>query len=235
MARTYQTALVDELDPRRRGTMAEDADRVGPRIDNTGIAGGQAQTIDQPILSGPLVDAAPPATSSSTATPDYKKLGKYAGQMSAWSTSADNPSEKFARPWDQQSERYKLLTVLSNFDPTQGITPDVINALNAADIKGARFSGSGDKLNAMNLQGWKDFDKEGIGDVIQGFKTGKGQWVPWSPENTGGGGGAAPVHAGLISPLLTGSAGGNIQSALSRFGESPDLIQQLIARLQGTA
>jgi hypothetical protein len=169
--------------------------------------------------------------------PDYRKLGKYAGQMGAWSTDAANPSEKFGRGWDDMSERYKMLTVLSNFDPTKGLNQEgLIEALNAADINGAQFSAAGDdKLDARNLSKWRNFDgREGIGDIITGFKTGKGTWGGWSPEGGEGGPevqaempGGGPVAQNTTDPLT--------EKLNTMVPTDDDFFQQLMKQAQEAA
>lgn len=132
----------------------------------------------------PNAGEAPPMADAPT-LPDYTKRGKFG----TFNMGAD---DKYNRPWDQLSERYKMQTVLSNFDPNAGITPEVIDALNKANINGATFSGSGDKLDARNLSAWENYDgHEGIGDIIQGFKDPNNKnktWGAWLPESKGGGG-----------------------------------------------
>jgi hypothetical protein len=143
--------------------------------------------------------AAPVATEPTAAAPvDYTKRGKF-GTFNA------GAADKYDKPWEQLSERYKMQTVLSNFDPNAGITPEVIAALNAANINGATFSGSGDKLDARGLQNWENYDgHEGIGDIIERFKDPNNKnktWGAWAPESKGGGGGApAGMPNGMSGP-----------------------------------
>lgn len=230
MAQANKRALLNSF-----GIEEPDPAMVGASPTNTGVAGGKGGELESESSAAPAtVPIASPASAATdiAATPpatDYTKLGKYANQMGAWSTDAANPSEKFARPWDDRSERYKMMTVLSNFDPTQGITPDVINALNAANINGAQFSGSGDKLDARGLQNWRNYDgREGIGDVIKGLKSGNGTWQGWEPE--GGGGEPAAMGGGWIDAQLGGDPLAAIQQALSQYGNSANL-QALLAQL----
>jgi hypothetical protein len=166
-------------------------------------------------------EATMPQSPLAKSLPDFSKLGAFSNQMGAWSTDAANPSEKFARPWDERSERYKMLSVLSHFDPTKGLnfkneqlgmTP--IEALNQASINGAQFSAAGDdKLDARNLSAWRNYDgTEGIGDIIKGFKTGKGTWGGWGPESKG-----APAAAG--APLGVPSGINSLLPAI--LGQAP--------------
>ena len=158
---------------------------------------------------------------------DYTKPGKY--------TSTAYDAKKMMLPWEQMSEKYKIGTVLSNFDPSKGLTPDVIDALNNANIFGAKFSGAGDKLTVDNVAGYDRFGKGGTSDVNIGFKTGNGTWGAWTDPNLPGnqvpvGGGAATAAGGLLSgnpldviraeiaKLMGGNAKPNLQALLAQFG-----------------
>lgn len=168
---------------------------------------------------------------------DYKQLGKYADQMGVFSGN-----DKLNVPWDQRSERYKMLTVQSNFDPNAGITPEMIAALNAADINGAKFSGDRDKLSATGLNNWENYDgREGVGDIIQGFndpsRKGKLTWGAWAPE---GGGAPAPQgagHANAMASLLGGfgmpSYDGETGKGGSLGSNYSDLVMKYLAQQLG--
>lgn len=161
------------------------------------------------------------------AAPDFRKLGQFADRMGPWNAG----NEKFQRPWDQMSERYQILSVLSNFDPRKGITPEVVDALNKANIKGAKFSGSGDKLTVDNAGGWDRFGKGGTADVITGLKGGNGTWSPWSDPALEGQGGGAAAGGGSL-PAGHNVGGYALDSALS--GDPLAKIQQLIAQMSGS-
>ncbi len=247
MAMDYRASLVDQLDPMRKKAMPGDpigVESMGQRSDNTGVAGGMpppTSFVDSmPVTPpSPFVDSTPamPATPIATAsapqpaTPDYKTRGKYA----TFNAGAD---DKYNRPWDQLSERYKMQTVLSHFDPNQGITPEVIAALNAANINGAQFSGSKDKLDARNLSAWENYDgREGIGDIIEGFNDpnrAQKSWGAWGPEGPPAAAqGGTNMAGSLANPLLQGDSMGSINAALGKLAQPTDLIQRLIAQLQG--
>lgn len=195
--------------------------------------------IDPP--AAPVVDPAAPAK-------DYTKIGEYGGRLGAWTGNTD----KLGRDWDKKSERYKMLTVLSNFDPNAGLTPEVIAALNAANIHGAKFSGSKDKLNVENAGGWERFGKGGIGDIIQGFNDPNNktkQWGAWNDPNLEP---AAPAGSpvgpsqigglntnGAIDSIMGNSTYNTLQQRLQEIlgPQSTDpnaLMQQLLQRGQGT-
>jgi hypothetical protein len=217
--------LLDSL----RGPMGQTGSRPMPQIPSPhpsevsapGLQAPQdATAVDQPV------------------GPNYKQTGQYLGNRFK--------NEKSQRPWEDQSERYQIGTVLSNFDPKQGITADLIAALNGADIHGATFSGQGDKLTVNNTGGWDRFGTGGTDDIIGNFKSGQGEWAAWtSPEgqakqraiNAQRRGQLPPQAApqaqlGGINGMLQGNATGNIQQALSSIQE-PGMLQQLIAALGG--
>lgn len=217
-------ALVDALGGAPDAPLGMPGSAANP---NTGFAGGMdAPKLDQPIAAAP---AAP-----SPSKPDYTKTGQFAN-YGAYA------SEKMARPWDQMTEKYKIGTVLSHFDPRQGLTPEVIQALNDANIHGAKFSAAGaDKLNVENAGGWDRFGSGGIGDVIEGFKTGNGKWGAWAdpnlePEtNVEMPQDGRPSFAGsTISPMLQGNAQTGIHDALAQVGglAGSSRIQELIKAL----
>lgn len=171
---------------------------------------------------------------------DYKALGKYADRLGAWSGNTD----KLGRGWDDKSERYKMLTVMSHFDPNAGITPEMIAALNGADIHGAKFSGDRDKLTVDNAGGWARFGKGGTGDVIERFNdpnnTNK-QWGAWQVDDapaTGApqGGGLPMPNLGSIAPVLGGDMGtyNTLQDRLRQIlGGDAALNQQALLAQMG--
>lgn len=169
--------------------LAKRAAQMAP-MDNTGVAGGKDRGGFATEPSQSDTNTPPPT--------DYTKMGQFANRMGAW-----NGNEKFDRNWDDKSERYKMLTVMSHFDPNAGVTPELIAALNGANIYGAKFSGSGDKLTVDNAGGYDRFGTGGTGDVIAGFKdpnnTNK-QWGAWqvddNPQAAGGGPGGGGGYAG---------------------------------------
>jgi hypothetical protein len=184
-----------------------------------------------------------PLTPATPAAPDYTKLGKYSGQMGAWSEADPTKpgNEKFARPWDDRSERYQMMSVLSNFDPTKGITPEVLDALNKANIHGAKFSGQGDKLTVDNAGNWARFGKGGTGDIITGLKSGHGTWAPWSDPNLeeaqGAQGGGGPMSPPLQNGMIPGQGGDmsntDLTTSLNRGVPTDNtFFQQLLKQIQ---
>lgn len=201
----------------------------------------QSPPFADPMASAPVAAKAPELMPSAdagpaagpAAAPDYTKRGKFA----TFNAGAD---DKYNRPWDQLSERYKMQTILSNFDPSQGITPDVLKALNTTGggINGATFAGGADKLDAQNLQKWEGFDgRQGIGDIIKGFNdpamAGKHTWGAWQPDEAGPAAGPAGGVLGMTGQPQIGAidqlgdlAGGGIlqkiQQALAQYMKGND-------------
>lgn len=175
----------------------------------------------------PVQDATAPAKPAT----DYTKLGQY-------TSNAYDPN-KFNRPWDQMSEKYQIGTVLSNFDPRQGITPEVLSALNSANIRGAKFSGSGDKLHVDNAGGWERFGSGGTSDVVQGFRGGNGTWGAWAGEGGGMGpaqpapsmSGGMPQMGGGLNSLLQGNPTAGINAAIGQLAEPSAQLRALLEAL----
>ena len=173
---------------------------------------------------GPAPDAAdklpdPPKT-------DYTTLGSFANRLGAWTGN----TEKLNRSWDDKSERYKMLTVQSHFDPNAGITPEMIEALNAANIHGAKFSGSRDKLTVDNAGGWDRFGTGGTGDVIERFdpeNTNK-QWSPWAVDEPTGAGTQARGPAQQSAAGLQTSDAVNALTQDSTYNSLQAKLQQIL-------
>lgn len=169
---------------------------------NTGIAGGglgsEVAEVPESQFGGgtglvPPADAMgmPGGTAEPAPGPDYTKLGQYG--LEGYNM------DKFNRPYDQLSEKYRIGLIQSHFDPTKGVTPEFIDALNKANIYGAKFAGSGDKLNVVDTGGHERFGQGGIGDIVRAFKTGKGAWKAWEGPQDEGGGGGMPQASGMSS------------------------------------
>jgi hypothetical protein len=192
-----------------------------PGNPNTGIAGASplvpsAEPVPGGMPPSPQQAAAPPAQ-------DYGRLMGY------------DPA-KLNDP-NRHSFKYDTARVMSQFDPKQGFTPDVINALNQLDY--GTFSGGGDKLSLSGAKNAKDAADFANQDWIYAHKA-QNDDTKW---NFGGGGAApqeapqqaAPRGGGMpIAPLLHGDPSANISAALGQVGGAQDdsLIQRLIAQLQ---
>lgn len=199
---------------------------------DTGILGPrQKALIDQlaggTAVSAPPIQAEPNAPTAPNAAPakDFSRLTGYdAGKFNA----------------NKNDAKYQIGGVLSQFDPSVGFTPDVINALNGLGY--GNFSGSGDKLNLQGLtdagrQAGLTGDYQGA-DFNQGFKTGHGKWSYSDPvaeaaqarSKPAAGGGA--LGGTNLPSMLQGDPIAGIQQALSSY-QQPGLLQQLIAALGG--
>lgn len=243
----------DPLDPKRKifNALAAPGGTAEDPLQQPGPVGGGMElppiggmppiqtTVKTPADFAPTPGTPIPPSALQSGATDYRKTGKYA-------STAYDPG-KLARPWEEQSEKHRIGNVLSNFDPSQGLTPEVIAALNAADIYGAKFSGAGDKLTVDNAGGHERFGKGGTSDVNIGFKTGKGTWGAWTdpnlPENqaAGGaaGGGAVPGGGGMgpmggipMDALLSGDPMAKIQAALAQLTGPRTNAQALLEALR---
>lgn len=219
-----QHALLNQLLP--GGTAVRAPDPGAPGFSG-GFFGGEPGIVGPPTEQPVPVPGAPPAAS---AAPDYTKLGQFAGGLGGYDMA------KFDRPADQWSEKYKIGAVQSHFDPTQGITPEFLSALNGLGI--GDFSGSGDKLNVANGRNGARFGAGGTSDVVQGLKGGNGRWTYWEdpalaqqqapqPQPMGGG---MPMPG--LNPMLSGDPSSRIQHALSGFTQRSPNIEALLAQLQ---
>ncbi len=139
------------------------------------------------------------------------------------------------------SPKYQVLRALSGFDPTQGVTPDVLNALNGLGL--GTFSGDRDKIRVggqvdPRFNGFTEFD------LIRGFNDQNnpdkkwgfgGTGAPGQPDHQpqqGGGMGMGMAQGGLNS-LLQGDPLAGIQSAISGYSEQGDNLKALLAQLSG--
>lgn len=143
---------------------------------------------------------------------------------------------------NKDDAKYQIGRTLSGFDPRQGITPEVLAALNALGY--GNFSGSGQRLSlkgltdkgrAANLQG----DYEGA-DFIQGFSGGNGKWAYADPVEeakqasmAGGSGGGIDGTPGTYSDT-SGDYPPEMQAALNGGGVPTDnaYFMKLLDQLQ---
>jgi hypothetical protein len=204
----------------------------GPNPDilagNTGVSGGLGALGGTPEPAAPAPAPVAPAAGPSAPVADYGRLMGYdAGKL------GDPNKHDF---------KYDTGRTLSQFDPRQGITPDVLAALNKLDY--GTFSGSGDKLSLSGAKNAKDAADFANQDWIGAYKA-QNDATKWNF----GGGGAAPAPApapsgggGLfggstISPMLQGNAQDGINQALSNIGglANSSRLQELIKALGGQA
>jgi hypothetical protein len=187
-----------------------------------GTAGPLAPPADTPLAPPPVADA--PAAP----VPAPSGLGQYANRLEGFDAGKLNSAH--------DSPKYQIGRALSQFDPRQGVTPDVLAALNKLGI--GEFAGSGDKLSIAH--GDPRFEGVSSLDVVRGFKdpTGTGGWqygVEGPPQSGGGAPGGGLQAPGGIASLLQGSGTSNIAAALQQISglSQPSRLQQLIAALGG--
>jgi hypothetical protein len=202
-------AVIDQLRGGTAGPLAPPAGGLAPTPNDSGMAG------------------ATPAQASAPA-PAPSGLGQYANRLEGFDAGKLNSAH--------DSPKYQIGRALSQFDPRQGVTPDVLAALNKLGI--GEFAGSGDKLSIAH--GDPRFEGVSSLDVVRGFKdpTGTGGWQYGvdGPAPSGGGAPGGGLQApGGIASLLQGSGTSNIASALQQISglSQPSRLQQLIAALGG--
>lgn len=204
--------MMNDNEQRRKGLLEALAGgtATGPR--NTGIGG----VPDVSQVEGPSLGASEPIAAPAPQR-DFSRLTGYdEGKFNA----------------NKNDAKYQMGGVLSQFDPRQGLTPDVISALNGLGY--GTFSGQGDKLSLAgltdkgrqaNLQGdYKD------ADFNVGFKSGNGKWGyadPAAEAQQGAAGGGLP-NMGMGNPAL-GMAQNNLNGLLQ--GDPQQQIQEALARL----
>jgi hypothetical protein len=206
-------------------------DIAAPRSRKAGLidalGGGTAQ--GTPGAELPLAPVTPAPVAPPAPTQDFGRLMGYdAGKL-------NDPNK--------HDFKYDTARVMSQFDPRQGFTPDVINALNKLDY--GTFSGAGDKLSLSGAKNAKDAADFANQDWIYAHKA-NSDATKWNF----GGGGAAPQQAApapaagrpqfagsTIAPALQADAQGGIQQALGQYGQAsdPNYLQKLIAALGGQA
>lgn len=189
-------------------------------------------TADAPPLPGD--DRVQPSSGSmtlgTTGAPDYgRTVGQYVGPQ--YFGSYDEA--KFNDP-THDSPKYQTLRALSHFDPSKGVTPEVIAALNSLNL--GTFSGSGDKVTLANAD--PRWDGMTGADLITDFGPGgKNQWgvggqFPGDATALGASGQTGAGAFGYLDPALSGDPMKNIQDALAQV-QRPGTIQDLIRQIQG--
>jgi hypothetical protein len=148
------------------------------------------------------------------------------------------------------SPKYQIGRTISQFDPRQGITPEVIAALNALGL--GTFEGSGQNLR-VGADASPEFEGyTGWGDMIRGYQGGAGENAAWqyginnSMDPPAGGGGIGSGLGGMnaqqamgggvgLNALLSGDAFTRIQEALSKInGQGQVNLDALLANFQGS-
>lgn len=187
-----------------------------------------------PAAAPPVPAAAPSAASAAPSGGlDFSRLQGY-------------DAGKFNDP-KKQTAKYQMGRTLAGFDPSTGLTPDVIAALNALGF--GSFSGQGDKLS---LSGLTDKGRSAglVGDYTDadfniGYKTGKGKWgyadpaaeaLQPSAASAGGSGGRLggnPFGGEALGDALNGDPLAVIRAAIAKFSGSRPNAAALMTQLGG--
>lgn len=168
-------------------------------LDISDILGAGAVNLANPMATPTATAGAAPA--ATPATPDYSRLnGGYS-------------LDKLNDP-NKQSAKYVMGRTLAGFDPTKGITPEVVDALNKLGY--GTFSGANDKLSLSGLT--EAGKKAGLvgdyqnADFNEGFHTGQGKWSyqdpayeSMHPEESRG-----PVGPGMNPLAIQNAITGNV-------------------------
>jgi hypothetical protein len=141
------------------------------------------------------------------------------------------------------SPKYQILRELSKYDPSQGVTADVLAGLNALGL--GTFTGQKDKINVggqidPRFEGYTEFD------LIRGFNDPNNQSKKWGFGGTGapgqpdykpqggqGGGMGLGIAQGGLHSLLSGDPMAGIQAAIGQYAGQGDNLKALLAQLQG--
>ena len=129
--------------------------------------------VTAPPLTAPEEPMAP-ETETPTPTSDYSTWGQYG--------SEGTDHDKIARGHD--SPKYQIARVLSHFDSKQGLTPEVIAALNALGI--GTFSANKDGGDFLRVSGDMDPRFEGVTGSDIARDLGTGNWQGWGGVNPEG-------------------------------------------------
>jgi len=156
---------------------------------------------------------------------------------------------------EHDSPKYQIGRLLTGYDPTQGITDDLLSALNALGI-GDFTKEAGDKVRVTN--GDPRFEGDALLDLITGYNTGNGSWGyqvaegaganpdplgSYGQGGAGGGAGGGPIPLGG-SYFGGGAAGGgqmidgqlnpNTSSAYNpAYQSGGEWLSQVLAMLTG--
>ncbi len=182
---------------------------------NTGISGGLNKAVSTApadgslsMLAGGLNQAGGMLSGNHT----VPSMGAFTDHLAGFDQA------KFGK----NDPKYNMASVFSNFDPSKGVTPDLINALNGLGI--GNFSGNGDKIHVDNGAG--EFNGVSDIDAIQGFHSGNPMWA-YQPE---GGGGATP---GPLAQAIAPQADPVAQNLAKQLGIDTNnpLWQQILQQL----
>lgn len=203
--------------------LQEMARRVAQQRSNGGIAGNRAEVAEARGQSVPGLDESAQTAEQAAQQRNYQTLGEFANTLGGYNM------DKFNRPYDEWSEKYKIGAVQSHFDPKKGVTPEFLAALNGLDI--GDFSGSEDWLSVANPRNGFRSEKGGGADIVQKFKSGNGNWTYWSDPALDPATAKTPMgQSGLEAPSSTLRA-----FAPSDMGTYNALQEKLLQILGGDA
>lgn len=215
---------------------------IPTKTGNTGVTGGMlagagglqspGERFEEPA---PSIQAAPPAAPPSG-------VGNYLGA----GFNHDRIRSGELRPTGVQSYKDTFGRVSSNFDPSKGVTPELLAALNAEGL--AEFynaGGKGDRLGYRNVtdkgRQAEMLDPTFEGDFVGNLGGANPSWqFDWNDsagsaaQKPRGGaiGGGMGIGGGLNS-LLAGDPSSGIQAALQQYSGQGDYLKQLLAQLGG--
>lgn len=225
----YQDALLQELQQPRMKTpapsMSDPGPRLGPMSEGSvpGFDVGEPRPGSIPDLPSQASPVAQQATSGAP-KPDYSGWGQYGIEgIDAGKVASGHASPK-----------YQIARIQSHFDPTQGVTPDMLSALNSLGI--GDFSGGKDWIYVNN--GVDKFDGVKGADIIRNEGP-QGAWQGWGgdygiPGGSYSGGAGSAGQSGMapgLSSLLTGNPLGLIQNAIAQQAGQGEYLQAILQQL----
>jgi hypothetical protein len=206
----------DELDQEKRPN--QDA-----LLQQLGAPGLQAPLPGGTAGPDPIAGMAAPPQAKPQSNPDYMDWGGI--DKGKYDSGHDSP-------------KYQVLRSLSGFDPSKGVTPEVLAALNGLGL--GTFSGDRDKIRVggqidPRFNGHTEFD------LIRGFNDQNNPSKKWGfggtegpgqPQSGGGGIGAGmSVAQGGLHSLLQGNPLQGIQAAIGQYAGQGDNLKALLAQL----
>lgn len=178
-----------------------------------------------PGVVGPPEPFAPAAPEGPTGPPQTNDFGRVMGYDEG----------KFKDP-NKHDFKYDTARVLSRFDPRQGFTPDVINALNSElGATYGDFSGEGDKLSLKNARGAKDAADFANQDWIYAHKA-NNDATKWNFGGGGAAGGGGDVPNGIVPGTGGDMSGAALQPILNEGVPTDNgFFEKLLAQARGIA
>lgn len=195
--------LATDTDPSQILGMVDDIFMPSPTGELPGAldayaAAGSPDPVYDPN-SGPAIMRATDGMLGTAATGSTAPTGTDYSQWGSYQTAGWDPSKIEA---GHTSPKYQIGRTLSNFDPTQGITPELLAALNALGL--GTFSGSGQNLSITGADPEFGYDASS-GDIIRGFQGGSGTDAAWQFGLGDGALGSGGSQLGQFAPSPTAS------------------------------